>query len=146
MLQAISEFIGDFKVGASAILARELNSEWTRVKNYLFSCKLLHAGELNAMDAVGREIMKMNDDGLVSDKIESEIKAHLKEFIENYIYEKIVIAQESMILEGVNLLNKRRKEVIMVIGYSAVFNHLFLRAKQDHRDFELIVVDTCPNF
>jgi len=50
-----------------------------------------------------------------------------------------------MIIEGMKLLS--RKETIMVIGESTVFEQLFkIMAEKEGYDITVIVVDTCPSF
>lgn len=110
------------------------------------SSKKLHAGVINAINDIGKEILKIIEKGHKNKLSEDQIKLNIQDYIENYIEEKIVLAHDSMIHHGVNLISKHRKETIMVIGHSNVFQSLFQRAKEEGRDFTVIVVDTCPGF
>ena len=77
----------------------------------------------------------------------------LKEFIEyaseifdEFIRERIVAAQDYMVKNGLGLLCKTKKDVIMCFGQSSVAEKLFERAQKDGYKFKVIVVDTCPDF
>lgn len=84
----------------------------------------------------------MIDKGLTMDKIRSEIN----EFIETYIQEKIIYAQQQMVTYGEDLFNKKKHETIMVLGCSMVFDELFKAMVEKGTQFTVIVVDTSPSF
>lgn len=51
-----------------------------------------------------------------------------------------------MVQNGLSLLSKNKKEVIMCFGQSSVVEKLFEKAYKEGYKFKVIVVDTCPDF
>ena len=67
-------------------------------------------------------------------------------WIDNYIDNKIVFAQDEIIRLGLELLSKQRGDTIMVIGVNYVLERLFITAHEQGYNITVIVVDTCPAF
>lgn len=82
----------------------------------------------------------------------AEIKKRVIEYIETYIEEKIILAQAQICKLGSELLSRKRKETIMIIGSNIAVEQTLLRAAKpqekdkERADFSVIVVDTCPSF
>jgi translation initiation factor eIF-2B subunit delta len=70
----------------------------------------------------------------------------MTEWIDSYIADRIVYAQDEMVRQGIELLSKTKKDHIMVIGLNVVLEKLFMKAHADGKEFSVIVVDTSPRF
>ena len=67
-------------------------------------------------------------------------------WIDRYIEDKIVFAQEEMLRQGIKLLSKSKKDHVMAVGMNVVIEKLFMKAHADGIDFTVLVVDTSPRF
>lgn len=85
----------------------------------------MHEGILNALDEADR-LMQNEIDDLSLRQIQTAMAGWIDRFIEN----KIVFAQEEMVRLGIDLLSKQRENTIMVIGNNVVFEKLFVDACQ----------------
>lgn len=75
-----------------------------------------------------------------------QIRTLTNDFIQTYIQEKIIFAQQQMVKLGQELFSKRKHETIMVVGSSMIFDNLFKSMKDKGTLFTVIVVDTSPLF
>ena len=63
----------------------------------------------------------------------SEFKEKITDYIDHFISEKIVNAQEPMVRNGVGLFSKTKQETIMVVGANIIFDLVFKRALEEGR-------------
>lgn len=69
----------------------------------------------------------------------------MSNWIDSFIENKIVYAQDQMENFGVELLSKQRENTIMVIGFNLVLERIFVRAQEKGYNLTVIVVDTCQS-
>jgi len=75
-----------------------------------------------------------------------QIRSTISKFIDTYIQEKIDLAQQQIVSVGKELISKRKKEQIMVMGTTTIFDELFRQLHDDSVKFTVVVVDTSPQF
>jgi len=70
----------------------------------------------------------------------------MSSWIDSFIENKIVYAQDQMENFGIELLSKQRDNTVMIIGFNFVLERIFARALKEGYNLTVIVVDTCPSF
>jgi len=141
-LLALKAYLKDFKPFAGRVDNRSFPEYWETMVKIIQDTNRLHEGSNNAIQQIGDKLVN---------KVET--KPELKEFIsyaseifDDFILERIVLAQEVMVQNSLSLLSKNKKDVIMCFGQSSVVEKLFEKAQKEGYKFKVIVVDTCPDF
>jgi len=68
----------------------------------------------------------------------------MKDFIENYIRDRIIFAMQQMVVVGEGLFNNRKHETIMVVGDTTIYDDLFKSMLGKGMKFTVVIVDTAP--
>ena len=113
--------------------------------SFIRESKRLHEGVLNALEEADRLMQSVSEtevEGLTLRKIQTAMSNWIESFIEN----KIVFAQDEMVRLGLELLSKQRDNTVMIIGINFVLERLFIQAHEQGYNITVIVVDTCPTF
>ena len=159
---ALRDFLNDYQVGdgaadgpantAAGNVSRKedplsyserlkLQEDWVAATSFVRDSKRLHEGVLNALEEADR---------LMQEEIEDlslrQIQTAMSQWIEGFIENKIVYAQDEMVRQGIQLLSKQRDDTVMIIGINYVLERLFVQAHEQGYNITVIVVDTCPNF
>ena len=71
-----------------------MNDEWTKVVNFIKETKQLHAGVDNALEDTKRVMQQMCEEFFVS---LDEFRNKISDWIDSYIEDKIIYAQEEMV-------------------------------------------------
>lgn len=119
-----------------------MTEEWEKITKFISGSKQLHAGVENALEDAYRIISRLCS----TDISVQAFRSGMANWIDRYIEDKIVYAQEEMLRQGLTLLSKSKKDHIMVIGLNVVLEKLFMKAHAEGIDFSVIVVDTSPRF
>ena len=97
--------------------------------SFIRESKRLHEGVLNALEEADRLVQGVSEgelEGLSLSKIQKAMSKWIDSFIEN----KIVFAQDEMVRLGLALLSKQRDNTIMIIGINFVLERLFVLAHE----------------
>lgn len=100
--------------------SHDLTNEWQIVVNFINEAYPYTIGVKNAIDDVWGHL-----EALFSKQSESQIRQTINKFIDTYIQEKIEFAQRQIVNVGKELVSKRKKEQIMVMGTTTIFDELF---------------------
>ena len=141
-LLQLKKFFIEFEPAADKSLLHVMTEDWEKITKFISGSKQLHAGVENALEDAYRIISKLCS----TDISVQAFRSGMAEWIDGYIGDKIVFAQEEMVRQGIKLLSKSKKDHIMVIGLNVVLEKLFVKAHADGIDFSVIVVDTSPRF
>ena len=123
-------------------MERQITEQWEKLTQFIRGTKQLHAGVENALQDAQRIIEKL----CATDISLQAFRGDMAKWIDCYIEDKIVFAQEEMIRQGLKLLSRSKKDHIMVIGLNIVLEKLFMKAHADGIEFSVLVVDTSPRF
>ena len=119
----------------------DLQQDWVAHTTFIRESKRLHEGILNALEEVDRLMQSEIEDYSLN-----TVQTAIANWIDKFIMDKIVYAQDEMVRLGVELLSKNREETIMVIGFNLVIERLCVQAREQGINLTVIVVDTCPSF
>ena len=140
MLLALKAWLKDYKMPFWSRIHVHVPESWAKMCNDFRGTNKLHAGLLNALDELTSKLTK-----LIETQTLDEFKESMANFIDDYIEEKIVYAQEAMVKNGLSLL-KGKKSTVMIFGENVTMERLFEEAHKEGYKFNVIVVDTCPEF
>ncbi|GAU14104.1 hypothetical protein TSUD_169280 [Trifolium subterraneum] len=137
MLQAFQDAIRDYTVPSEKTLVRDLTAKISSYVSFLIECRPLSISMGNAIRFLKSQIAK-----LPLTLSESESKSSLQSDIENFIYEKIILADKAIVEHAVTKI--RDGDVLLTYGSSSAVEMILLHAHELGKQFRVIVVDSRP--
>lgn len=117
----------------------------SKIVPFLERCKRLFAGTQNALNEVRKEIGTISQ----SCKDLAELKEQLIEKIDDFIVERIIVAQDLLLRNGMSIMSNKLEEVILVYGCNetqTIENMLKQAHASGTKKFRVIVADSAPDF
>lgn len=154
-LHALQKFFYDYKAPSNEnkTISKDLDSKLKPNINFLCHCRPLAVSVANAIKEIKQVILYFP-----SDITEVEAKETLKEEIERFIDEKILLAWETIskytladsdtVISGTSYVKSKitNDDCILVYGYSSLIAHLLIRASRKFPKLRVVVVDSRPGF
>ncbi|KAJ3076548.1 Eukaryotic translation initiation factor 2B, subunit 4 delta, 67kDa [Podochytrium sp. JEL0797] len=137
MLYAFKRVITDYVTPAGTSIQRNLTSHLGRQIDYLTTTRHLAETMKFAIRQLKSEISN-----IPLDKSDEDTKAHLLEWIDIFIKEKIVSADDSIVEKAMGFI--KNGDVILTFGRSVAVERLLLEASTSHKSFKVIVCDARP--
>ncbi|KAF4619740.1 hypothetical protein D9613_005381 [Agrocybe pediades] len=139
MLTAFKQVIQDYTTPSHSTLSRHLMTHLSPQISHLVAARPMSVTMGNAI----REL-KVEISGIDIDMIEQDAKDALCQKIDNYIRDRIIIADEVI----QDLAGKKIKDgdVILTYAKSSIVEKVLLQAQEDGKKFSVIVVDSKPLF
>ncbi|KAJ3025856.1 UNVERIFIED_CONTAM: Eukaryotic translation initiation factor 2B, subunit 4 delta, 67kDa [Siphonaria sp. JEL0065] len=137
MLHAFKKVISDYVTPPGTSIQRNLTSYLGKQIDYLTTTRHLAETMKFAIRQLKSEISNIS-----LEKSDEDTKAHLLHWIEIFIKEKIISADESIVDKAMKLI--KHDDVILTYGRSAAVERLLLEAPLTGRSFKVIVCDARP--
>ncbi|KAJ3003100.1 UNVERIFIED_CONTAM: Eukaryotic translation initiation factor 2B, subunit 4 delta, 67kDa [Siphonaria sp. JEL0065] len=137
MLHAFKRVISDYVTPPGTSIQRNLTSYLGKQIDYLTTTRHLAETMKFAIRQLKSEISNIS-----FEKSDEDTKAHLLHWIDTFIKEKIISADESIVDKAMKLI--KHDDVILTFGRSAAVERLLLEAPLTGRTFKVIVCDTRP--
>ncbi|KAL8216080.1 hypothetical protein R6Q57_022917 [Mikania cordata] len=139
MLQAFQKVIEGYSTPPEKTLARDLTAKISTSVSFLNECRPLSISMGNAIRFLKARIAK-----ITLAQTESEAKASLCSDIDNYIQTKITLADKQIVIHAVTKICDG--DVILTYGSSSLIEMIILHAHELRRQFQVVIVDSRPNF
>ncbi|KAJ3414205.1 Eukaryotic translation initiation factor 2B, subunit 4 delta, 67kDa [Chytridiales sp. JEL 0842] len=139
MLDAFKKVISDYVTPPGNSLQRHLTSHIGKQIDYLTSARCLADSMKTAIRHLKSEISNIS-----IDKADEDAKDYLKNWIDEFIREKITVAASAIVENAMGKI--RNGDVILTYGHSSVVEKLLLEAHERDIKFRVIVCDTRPKF
>ncbi|KAL9261021.1 Translation initiation factor eIF2B subunit delta-like protein [Drosera capensis] len=137
MLEAFQEAIKDYSTPPEKTLIRDLTAKVSSYVSFLIECRPLSISMGNAI-----RFLKTRIANLPLTLSESEAKASLRSDIDNFISEKILLADKVIVKHAVTKI--RDGDVLLTYGSSSAVEMIFLHAHELGKQFRVVVVDSRP--
>ncbi|KAJ3207343.1 Eukaryotic translation initiation factor 2B, subunit 4 delta, 67kDa, partial [Entophlyctis luteolus] len=137
MLSAFKKVIADYVTPPGTAIQRNLNSYLSKQIDHLTTTRHLAQTMKFAIRQLKSEVSNMSIE--MSDE---DSKAHLLSWIDTFIKERIISADESIVEKALEKI--KNGDVILVFGRSAVVERLLLQARETNINFRVIVSDARP--
>ncbi|XP_068420694.1 translation initiation factor eIF2B subunit delta isoform X2 [Eschrichtius robustus] len=137
LLHALQQVIQDYTTPPNEELSRDLVNKLKPYFSFLTQCRPLSASMYNAIKFLNKEIT-----GVSSSKREEEAKSELREAIDRYVREKIVLAAQAISRYAYEKISNG--DVILVYGCSSLVSRILQEAWAKGRRFRVVVVDSRP--
>lgn len=137
MLTAFKEFIKDYRTPPKKELNRDLGAKLKPLVRYLIDCRPLSLSMGSAI-----RFLKMEIAHIPPQWGEAEAKTYLIDKIDEYLHERILFADQVIADHAVSRIDAG--DVIMTYGSSHVVELALKKAKEQGKDFRVIVVDSRP--
>ncbi|KAK4602206.1 hypothetical protein RGQ29_011308 [Quercus rubra] len=137
MLQAFQEAIKDYSTPDEKTLTRDLTAKINSYVSFLNECRPLSISMGNAIRFLKNRIAK-----LPLTLSESEAKAFLQSDIEQFISEKIILADKVIVKHAVTKI--RDGDVLLTHGSSSAVEMILLHAHELGKQFRVVIVDSRP--
>ncbi|KAJ3331022.1 Eukaryotic translation initiation factor 2B, subunit 4 delta, 67kDa [Blyttiomyces sp. JEL0837] len=137
MLTAFKMVISDYVTPAGNSLQRHLTSHLGKQIDYLTTTRTLADSMRTAIRHIKSEITGIN-----IDMPDEDAKDHLKQWIDDYIREKITFAATAIVQHAMNKI--KDGDVILTFARSSVVEKLLLAAHAKGIKFRVIVCDSRP--
>lgn len=137
MLEAFREAIKDYKTPPEKTLSRDLTAKLSSYVSFLIECRPLSISMGNAIRFLKSRIAK-----LPLTLSESEAKATLQSDIDNFINEKIILADKVIVKHAVTKI--RDGDILLTYGASSAVEMILLHAHELGKQFRVVVVDSRP--
>ncbi|XP_038174465.1 translation initiation factor eIF-2B subunit delta isoform X2 [Arvicola amphibius] len=137
LLHALQQVIQDYTTPPSEELSRDLVNKLKPYISFLTQCRPLSASMCNAIKFLNKEIT-----GMSSSKREEEAKSELREAIDRYVQEKIVLAAQAVSRFASKKISDG--DVILVYGCSSLVSRILQEAWVEGKQFRVVVVDSRP--
>ncbi|KAH0505030.1 Translation initiation factor eIF-2B subunit delta [Microtus ochrogaster] len=131
------QVIQDYTTPPSEELSRDLVNKLKPYISFLAQCRPLSASMCNAIKFLNKEIT-----GMSSSKREEEAKSELREAIDRYMQEKIVLAAQAISRFASKKISNG--DVILVYGCSSLVSRILQEAWVEGKQFRVVVVDSRP--
>jgi len=140
MLNAFKKVISDYKTPTGTSLSRHLTSHISKQVEFLSNCRTLCGSMKTAIRYVKTEIAKLS-----IDLPDEDAKVLLCELIDNFIRDRIYLADKIIITNGLKKI--KEGDVILTYSYSTIVSDLLLEAHQKQKiNFSVVVVDSKPRY
>ncbi|ORX41983.1 hypothetical protein BCR36DRAFT_587563 [Piromyces finnis] len=140
MLNAFKKVISDYKTPTGTSLSRHLTSHISKQVEFLSNCRTLCGSMKTAIRYVKTEISKLS-----IDLPDEDAKSLLCELIDNFIRDRIYLADKIIITNGLKKI--KENDVILTYSYSTIVSDLLLEAHQKQKiNFSVVVVDSKPRY
>jgi len=140
MLNAFKKVISDYKTPPGTSLSRHLTSHISKQVEFLSNCRTLCGSMKTAIRYVKTEISKLS-----IDLPDEDAKSLLCELIDNFIRDRIYLADKIIITNGLKKI--KENDVILTYSYSSIVSDLLLEAHQKEKiNFSVVVVDSKPRY
>jgi len=140
MLNAFKKVISDYKTPTGTSLSRHLTSHISKQVEFLSNCRTLCGSMKTAIRYVKTEISKLS-----IDLPDEDAKSLLCELIDNFIRDRIYLADQIIITNGLKKI--KENDVILTYSYSTIVSDLLLEAHQKQKiNFSVVVVDSKPRY
>eukprot|EP00256_Glycine_max_P013599 XP_003527132.1 translation initiation factor eIF-2B subunit delta isoform X1 [Glycine max] len=139
MLRAFQEAIIDYSTPPGKVLVRDLTAKISSYVSFFSECRPLSISMGNAIRFVKSCVAK-----LPLSHTESEAKAALCSDINQFINEKIILADK--VIVGHAASKVRDGDVLLTYGSSCVVEMILLYAHDLGKQFRVVVVDSRPKF
>ncbi|GAB1297228.1 Translation initiation factor eIF-2B subunit delta [Apodemus speciosus] len=137
LLRALQQVIQDYTTPPSEELSRDLVNKLKPYISFLTQCRPMSASMCNAIKFLNKEVT-----GMSSSKREEEAKSELREAIDRYVQEKIVLAAQAISRFASKKISDG--DVILVYGCSSLVSRILQEAWVEGRRFRVVVVDSRP--
>ncbi|KAM4131635.1 hypothetical protein ACJW30_01G190000 [Castanea mollissima] len=137
MLQAFQEAIKDYSTPDEKTVTRDLTAKINSYVSFLNECRPLSISMGNAIRFLKNRIAK-----LPLTLSESEAKAFLQSDIEQFINEKIILADKVIVKHAVTKI--RDGDVLLTYGSSSAVEMILLHAHELGKQFRVVIVDSRP--
>ena len=137
MLSAFLTVIREYEVPANKILRDDLLQRLKPWVRFITDCRPMSASMGNALRTLKLKISKIHPQTPVS-----EAKAYLLDEIDSYIRERITLAHQVIVAAAVERIADG--DVVMTYATSYVIQQVLLTAKQQGKDFSVVLVDSRP--
>jgi translation initiation factor eIF-2B subunit delta len=137
LLVALKQVTMDYVQPEHELMNRDFGNKLVPMIDYLKSFRPLSVGMGNALRHIKQKIPKLNPD-----LSEADNKQVLINDIEAYISERITVAVAQIVKHGVARI--KNGDVILTYARSEVIEEIFVKAKEEGKDFRVIVVDSRP--
>ncbi|XP_031212717.1 translation initiation factor eIF-2B subunit delta isoform X1 [Mastomys coucha] len=137
LLHALQQVIQDYTTPPSEELSRDLVNKLKPYISFLTQCRPMSASMCNAIKFLNKEVT-----GMSSSKREEEAKSELREAIDRYVQEKIVLAAQAISRFASKKISNG--DVILVYGCSSLVSRILQEAWVEGRRFRVVVVDSRP--
>ncbi|KAK2663571.1 hypothetical protein Ddye_002145 [Dipteronia dyeriana] len=137
MLQSFQEAIKDYSTPTEKTLVRDLTAKISSYVSFLIECRPLSMSMGNAI-----RFLKSRIANLPLTLSESEAKAIICKDIDQFIYEKIILADK--VIVGHAATKVRDGDVLLTYGSSCVVEMIMLHAHELGKQFRVVVVDSRP--
>ncbi|KIL65432.1 hypothetical protein M378DRAFT_186486 [Amanita muscaria Koide BX008] len=136
-LTAFKTVIQDYTTPEHNTLSRHLMTHLSPQISYLVSARPMSVSMGNAIRQLKLEISKAD-----IDRVEQEVKDELCQQIDNYIRDRIIVADE--VIEELAGQKIKDGDVILTYAKSSVVEKVLLNAHQEGKKFSVIVIDSQP--
>ncbi|KAI4321304.1 hypothetical protein MLD38_034704 [Melastoma candidum] len=137
MLKAFQEVIQEYSTPLEKTLSRDLTAKISIYVNFLNECRPISVSMGNAIRFFKNRIAE-----LPLTMSESEAKAALHSYIDQFIGEKIMMADKVIVNHAVTKI--RDGDVLLTYGSSSAVEMLILHAHELRKKFRVVVVDSRP--
>lgn len=137
LLHALQQVIQDYTTPPNEELSRDLVNKLKPYISFLTQCRPMSASMCNAIKFFNKEVT-----GMSSSKREEEAKSELREAIDRYVQEKIVLASQAISRFASKKISDG--DVILVYGCSSLVSRILQEAWVEGRRFRVVVVDSRP--
>jgi len=137
MLSAFHTVIREYEVPANKILRDDVLQRLKPWVRFITDCRPMSASMGNALRTLKLKISKIHPQTAVS-----EAKAYLMDEIDSYIRERITLAHQVIVAAAVERIADG--DVVLTYATSYVIQQVLLTAKQQGKEFQVVVVDSRP--
>lgn len=111
---------------------------------FLRKCRRLYAGTEISLKYIRDQISKQGQQTKTLD----ELKVNMIEAIDEYITNRVIMAQEVLITYGLSILSDKKEEVILTFGNQESYSveEILKAAHKAGKKIRVIVVDSSPEF
>jgi len=136
MLAAFKEVILDYRTPVSKSLHRDLETGIKPMIQFLIDCRPLSISMGNAINYLKKAIIS------TAQMTEDQAKAELIRRIENFVIERIQLADKVIASHAITKINNG--DVVLTYASSHVVELLLKTAFDEEKDFRVVVVDSSP--
>ncbi|KAG9152917.1 hypothetical protein Leryth_012529 [Lithospermum erythrorhizon] len=137
MLEAFQDSIKDYTTPPEKVLIRDLTAKINSYVSFLIECRPLSITMGNAIRFLKTQIAK-----LPLTISESEAKTTLVSAIDNFINDKIILADKVIVQHAVTKI--RDGDVLLTYGSCSAIEMILLHAHELGKQFRVVVVDSRP--
>lgn len=136
-MQALKQFVLDYKTPQDKVLTRDLDSQLIPQIDFLKRFRPMSIGMGNALKNFKFELHRMDPS-----MAEEDAKQILVDVIDGWISEKIEYTMKSIVEKGVQKI--QNGDIILTYARSEAVERILLAAKEEGKNFSVVVVDSRP--